>query len=160
MKEELPKATLIFLRRENEIMLAMKKRGFGQGRWNGVGGKVEAGETLEQAAVRECQEEISVTPLQLGQVAVLEFYFPTKKAEQGWNQEVTVYISEKWEGEPTESEEMAPSWFSLNEIPYESMWSDDELWLPKVLDGKTIRAKFHFDDVESIKSYELGEVEF
>ena len=53
--------SLLYLRRDNEILLAMKKRGFGEGRWNGVGGKVEAGESIEQAMICEAQEEISVT---------------------------------------------------------------------------------------------------
>ena len=59
-------STLVFLIKKNngsitDICLAMKKRGFGKGRWNGVGGKVEAGETIEAAAMREAREEIGVT---------------------------------------------------------------------------------------------------
>ena len=45
--------TLVFLRREGEVLLGMKKRGFGEGKWNGFGGKVEAGETIVEAAARE-----------------------------------------------------------------------------------------------------------
>jgi len=48
--------TLLFLIKEDQILLAMKKRGFGMGRFNGVGGKIEPGETIEQAMIRECQE--------------------------------------------------------------------------------------------------------
>ncbi|MCP5842996.1 NUDIX domain-containing protein, partial [Klebsiella pneumoniae] len=65
--------TLLFLRRDDELLLAMKKRGFGAGKWNGVGGKIEAGETIEDALVRECQEEINVTPLNWQAVAELDF---------------------------------------------------------------------------------------
>ena len=49
--------TLVFLRREGEVLLGMKKRGFGEGKWNGFGGKVEAGETIVEAAAREVREE-------------------------------------------------------------------------------------------------------
>ena len=49
--------TLVFLRREGEVLLGMKKRGFGEGKWNGFGGKVEAGETIVEAAAREVKEE-------------------------------------------------------------------------------------------------------
>ncbi|XP_037783471.1 7,8-dihydro-8-oxoguanine triphosphatase-like [Penaeus monodon] len=49
--------TLMFIREGEKILLGYKKRGFGQGRWNGFGGKVEAGETPEQAAIRETKEE-------------------------------------------------------------------------------------------------------
>ena len=43
--------TLLFLRRDGQILLAMKKRGFGEGKWNGVGGKVEPGETARHGGV-------------------------------------------------------------------------------------------------------------
>jgi len=72
----LRQATLLFLVRSGEILLAMKKRGFGEGRWNGVGGKVADGETVEDAAVHEIEEEIGVKPITLHQVATLDFYFP------------------------------------------------------------------------------------
>jgi 8-oxo-dGTP diphosphatase/2-hydroxy-dATP diphosphatase len=39
------------------ILLGMKKRGFGMGKWNGFGGKVEPAETVEDAALRELEEE-------------------------------------------------------------------------------------------------------
>ena len=46
--------TLLFVLEpeKKEVLLGMKKRGFGQGRWNGFGGKVQAGETVEDAAIR------------------------------------------------------------------------------------------------------------
>lgn len=55
--------TLLFLVRDDEILLAMKKRGFGANRYNGVGGKLDPGETVEQTLVRESEEEISVKPI-------------------------------------------------------------------------------------------------
>ncbi|CAN0403706.1 unnamed protein product, partial [Ectocarpus sp. 8 AP-2014] len=45
----------------NEILLGMKKRGFGEGKWNGFGGKVESGESVEEAAKRELMEEAGLT---------------------------------------------------------------------------------------------------
>ena len=44
--------TLVFVLDESRILLGLKKRGFGCGRWNGFGGKVEAGETIAEAAKR------------------------------------------------------------------------------------------------------------
>ena len=66
-----------------KILLAMKKRGLGAGKWNGVGGKPETDETIEQTAIRECQEEIRVVPKNLKLVATLNFYF--SKAKSDWN---------------------------------------------------------------------------
>jgi mutator protein MutT len=135
--------TLLFLRRGEEILLAMKKRGFGAGKWNGVGGKLEPGETLEQAVVRECQEEINVTPVQFHKVA--EHDFQEFHDGQPAHMLVHAYLCEEWEGEPAESEEMAPRWFKLTDIPYADMWEDDPHWLPQVLKGKLLKTTFQLD---------------
>jgi ADP-ribose pyrophosphatase YjhB (NUDIX family) len=144
MADTLRQATLLFLLKDDLILLAMKKRGFGAGRWNGVGGKPDEGETIDQAAIRECREEIGVSPRNIRQVAALEFYFPPHKAS--FNQEVIVYTATEWEGEPAESDEMKPQWYAYGDIPYDDMWSDDKIWLPEVLKGNFVNATFEFDD--------------
>lgn len=137
-------------------MLAMKKRGLGHGRFNGAGGKIEPGETVEQATIRECQEEIEVTPTELRQVARLDFLMDSDTAEP-WKLDGHVFIATKWQGEPVETEEMAPEWFKLADIPYDRMWADDIYWLPQVLDGKLIRASFVFDKAEKLVSRQVSE---
>jgi len=148
--------TLLFLIRDDEILLALKKRGFGAGRWNGVGGKLEPGETIEQALIRECQEEISVTPLSYRPVAELDFYGDS--ATEPWHMYVYAYLCDEWEGEPTESEEMAPQWYKIGDIPYGAMWQDDEYWLPLVLANKTVKATFNFDEHDVLTTYEVEEM--
>jgi 8-oxo-dGTP pyrophosphatase MutT (NUDIX family) len=53
--------TLCLTKEDGMILLGMKKRGFGEGRWNGFGGKVEEGETIVEAAIREMKEESGLT---------------------------------------------------------------------------------------------------
>ena len=131
LQKPLRQATLCFLIREGKILLAMKKRGFAAGKWNGAGGKpIDEDKSLEATAKREMFEETTVTPKKLKKVAVLNFYFETKT---DWNQQVIVFTTHDWNGTPTETEEMAPKWFNINEIPFTEMWEDDILWLPKVL---------------------------
>lgn len=145
-------STLLFLVKKVdgkivEICLAMKKRGFGAGRWNGVGGKVEEGEGIKEATIREAKEEIGIVTSELQKVVEIAFSF---KFKPDYNQLVHIYITENWEGKPIESEEMAPAWYSVDKIPYDIMWPDDIFWLPKVLNGEKIKAEFTFGEKDSI----------
>lgn len=148
--------TLLFLKRDNEILLAMKKRGFGEGRWNGVGGKLEPGESVEAALLREAEEEIGVTPTSYMQVADISFdqYFKGEHTLM----HVNVFIATEWSGEPTESEEMKPQWYPVNALPFEAMWQDDPYWLPLVLEGKKIQASFVMDKSDVIIEHKVQEV--
>lgn len=152
--QKLREATLVFLFKKAkgtiiDICLAMKKRGFGAGLWNGVGGKVgdKQKETIEEAARREAKEEIGVDIASFIKVAELDFYFVNNPA---WDQKVHVFFAEEWSGEPIESDEMNPKWFSVLEIPYQKMWPDDEFWLPEVLKGNLIKAVFKFGENDVI----------
>lgn len=141
----LRQATLCLLVRDGQVLLAMKKRGFGTGKWNGAGGKPLSGETIEAAALRETHEEIDVEARTLERVATLNFYFPHVPVERDWNQQVCVFLVRTWEGEPRESEEMAPRWFDMDKLPLDAMWDDDRYWLPRVLAGERLTADFLYD---------------
>lgn len=148
-KEKLPeplrRRTLCFLVKDEKVLLGRKRKGFGQGNWLGIGGKVEQGETLEEAVIREMLEEVGVKPSGTFRVATLDFYFPYVEEPRKWNQQVCVFIAREWEGEPKESEEIFPQWFDVNKIPVESMWSDAIHWLPKILKGVKLKAEFTFN---------------
>lgn len=152
LTDPLPRTTLSFLIKEKQILLAMKKRGFGVSKWNGVGGKRQNGETIKQTALREMEEEIGVRARGLKQVALFTFYYPFEPQS---NQTVHAFIAKKWVGEPEETEEMKPQWFSFAKIPYTSMWPDDRIWLPEVLKGNLVKASFLFDRNNQITEYEL-----
>lgn len=159
MKETHPdiRRTLLLLRSGDQILLAMKKRGLGQGKWNGVGGKIEKGETLEEALVRECVEEIGVVPTSWHAVGVFDF---VQDADTDpWHMLVYAYVSDAWEGEPSESEEMRPKWFHVEDIPYADMWGDDKFWLPFVLDGKKVTGTFTFDVDDKLLTHDVRVVE-
>ena len=150
-------ATLVLLIKKSkqgrvDICLAMKKRGFGMNRWNGVGGKVKENETIENAAKREAKEEIGVSVKKLDKAAELSFYFPHNP---GWNQLVHVYLTENWDDEPAESEEMSPKWFPLSEIPFKNMWPSDMFWLPEVLKGNLVKAVFEFGENDVVQNKEI-----
>lgn len=149
--------TLGFLLKKNAICLAMKKRGFGEGNWNGFGGKVEDGESIELGTVREIQEEsgVVVSETDLEKVVVNEFFFV-----DGKHLEVHTFFIRTWKGEPMETEEMRPQWFPYTEIPYDAMWADDAYWLPRVLRGEKLSGKVWFkEDGKTIEEMEWNNVD-
>ena len=126
---------------DSGIILGMKKRGFGSGRWNGFGGKVEDGETIEQAALRELDEEASIRDGKLTKAGVVDFSFEN----DGKTLQVHIFKLLNFSDKPIETEEMKPRWFSFDEIPYSQMWSGDEYWLPLLLQGDLFEGAFVFD---------------
>jgi len=155
IKKPLRQATLCFLVDGDKVLLAIKKRGFGKDRYNGVGGKQDKNETIKNTAIRETKEEIDVAPIKLARVGVLDFYFPSVPLKDNWNQRVIVYLVSDWLGKPTESDEMKPRWFNIDKLPFNKMWSDDHLWLSHVLDGKKVKAEFAFDLDQKVTDYTL-----
>ena len=51
---------------------------------------------------------------------------------------------------------MSPFWFSTSYIPYGEMWSDVISWLPQVIDGKKVKARFVFEEGDVIKEQEVS----
>jgi len=146
--------TVCFLIRDNtpaEVLLGLKKRGFGAGKITGIGGKVKAGETLAAATVRELEEETGVktTEQELRYMGRLTFLFPSKPA---WNQIVHIFNVAAWEGDPAESEEMKPEWFRVNQLPFEKMWQDASYWLPHILAKERVWMRIVFkEDNETVR---------
>lgn len=133
-------ANLVFLTREDEVLLIHKKTGLGAGKINGPGGKLEAGETALEAAIREVQEELHITPAALEEMGVLHFDFV-----DGLRLHCTVFRGSGFEGTPTETREARPEWFPIRALPLDRMWADDRHWLPAMLAGHRFQAWFRFD---------------
>lgn len=115
-----------------EVLLGLKKTGFGTGKIVGPGGHMEPGESAAQAAVRELFEEtgLRVALGDLRELGRVTFRFP---ARPEWDLGVTVFGAEWSGGEPVESDEIAPHWYPVDEIPLDRMWDDARLWLPQLL---------------------------
>jgi 8-oxo-dGTP diphosphatase len=150
--------TLCFLLREGragaEVLLGLKQTGFGRGKIVGIGGHVEAGETDEQAVVREVLEETGVVVQveDLADAGSVHFLFP---ARPEWNMQTKLFTARTWRGEPVPSDEILPEWFSVAALPVERMWQDADHWLPVVLEGGRVNVvvTMHTDN-ESVASSE------
>ncbi len=146
--------TLCIIHQHPMVLLGMKKRGFGAGRWNGFGGKVGATETIENAAKRELREEAGIETEYLEKVGIIDFEFKGNPEIL----QVHIFRSNNFSGEPRESEEMKPQWFPVDEIPFKEMWPDDIYWMPLFLNRKKFKGKFLFGESDSILEKELSEV--
>jgi 8-oxo-dGTP diphosphatase len=140
-KKKATEATLLFIIQGDEILLIEKKRGVGEGLYNGPGGKIEGEESPKECAVRETREEIKVRPEEVEKIGELEFIFGEDPFMF-----VHVFTAKEFEGEPEETEEARPEWFEVDDLPYEDMWPDDKYWFPKMLDGEEFEARFYFDE--------------
>lgn len=144
-------ATLCFPVTDGEILLIKKKRGIGEGLYNGPGGKVEGGETPREAARREVREEIRADVSELAKLGELAFEMAGDPFMF-----VHVYRSPGVIGEPAETPEARPEWFDVEEIPYDEMWPDDRYWLPQLLEGHTFEGTFRFGESEhDLQDWEL-----
>lgn len=146
--------TLCLIYREPHILLGMKKRGFGAGRWNGFGGKLKDGESIAEAAKREVREEAGINVLSLEKAGILTFYYKTTNEFF----ETHLFLIKDFLGKVFETEEMKPQWFHKNELPFEQMWPDDQYWMPFFLAGRKFKADFHFFDYDKILTHNIEEV--
>ena len=131
--------TLMFVRRQREVLLIRKKTGLGKGKINGPGGKLKAQETPAECAVRETQEELDIVPINPVPRAELFFHaidFPKLLA--------FVFVADAFEGCPKESAEAMPLWTPMDALPFDQMWADDEFWLPQVLTDQSLKGWFSF----------------
>ena len=136
--------TLCYLLNDrNRVLLIMKKKGFGAGRWNGSGGKVKPGETPEQAAMREVEEETGYKPSNLTNLGYIEFIWPHKPEN---NQVCHIFLTKEFSGEMRESDECLPQWWDLDKLPYEQMWEPDIYWLKDALSGKETKYRVFFSN--------------
>ncbi len=133
-------ATLTFIVDAGRVLLIRKKRGLGAGKINGPGGRLEAGESALECAIREVEEEVCVTPRDPTALGELRFQFT-----DGYSIHVHVFRATGYDGDPRETEEAIPIWFPIDEIPYDEMWADDVLWLPALLTGGRVDGRFIFD---------------
>ena len=139
--EAVDRATLLFVIRDDQVLLIRKKRGLGAGKINGPGGKLDPGETWHAAAIREVEEEICITPAGVRECGELKFQFA-----DGYSIHVRVFAVDDFTGTPSETDEAVPLWFGVDTVPYEEMWADDIIWLPMLFAGQSFSGRFIFDD--------------
>lgn len=137
---------------QNQILLSMKKRGFWEWKYNGAGGKVEWEETILEWARRELEEEtwVKVPKEKFENRWLFHYLF---KNRPDWDQDVTLFVVKDYNWEFFETEEMKPEWFNLENIPYDKMWEDDVIWLPRIINWESVEYDFRFNEDWKIVEY-------
>ena len=145
--------TLCILRKGDDLLMGLKKLRLGAGYYNGFGGKLEAGETLEECIVREVKEESSLDLLEFEKRGIITF-----ETVDHLN-EVHIYEGVSWSGEPIESDEMTPIWLKIEDLPYEKMWESDKVWHPYFFKREFFDGWLIFDKNHQVLDYEVVKID-
>ncbi len=150
--------TVLIVNRDSKILLGLKHpmKKFG-GKWNGFGGGLEDGESLEECAVRETRDETGITPQNLKKLGVVLFSFETGEQDH----EVHFYQADNYEGVlDTSKDFLEYREFSPEELVgiYHNMMPADRYWLPFFISGKMFKGTVQFSKDFTVSHYELNEV--
>lgn len=144
-------ATLCYVFEDGAGLFIEKKRGHGEGRYVGPGGKVETDESITEAVIRETHEETSIVVESVEKFGELEFYFADDPFMR-----VHVFRTESFSGVAEESEEASPVWLETDSLPYDEMWDADRHWLPLLIEETTFTGTFIYDEEgDDLQDYEL-----
>jgi len=136
------------------ILLGRKKIKFGKGKYNGFGGGLKDGESLEECAIRETFEESNITIINPERMGEIKFQFESNEQDHLIN----FFRATEFFGKALETREMKPVWINVSNIPYNQMWADDKYWLPLIISRQKFKGNFLFDVFDKIVNYELNEV--
>jgi 8-oxo-dGTP diphosphatase len=133
--------------------MGLKKTGFGAGLVNCPGGKVEPGETPVQAAARELNEETGMTVAVADLVPAADIVFRFPDVPEWPDLSLYFFTATEFTGEPQETEEIAVAWLPEADIPWDRMWEDTQLWMPKVLAGEFVVMDFDYAGRDKVARY-------
>ena len=122
-------ATLCYVRHEGRTLMIhriKKENDMHQGKWNGLGGKLEPGETPEECARREIREESGLQVAHLTLKGVLTF--PGFANDEDWY--AFVFVADEVSGELIDSPEGVLRWIDDGELLDLELWEGDRIFLP------------------------------
>jgi 8-oxo-dGTP diphosphatase len=113
-----------------------------EGKWNGLGGKFEEGESPEECVIREVKEESGlkiISPKMHGFIT-----FPLFDGKEDWH--VFVFTACEFEGNLIESKEGMLEWISNEKITDLNLWDGDAIFLDWLRNDKFFSAKFVYNN--------------
>lgn len=125
----------------DEVLLGEKLTGLGVGKIVGPGGKQELGESPVETALREVYEEVGLVLDSQALIPLARVTYPFVGRDE-LSQRSHAFVTHEWSGELRASPEIDATWWSLEDLPVNRMWSDAALWLPRALAGEFVEATF------------------
>jgi 8-oxo-dGTP diphosphatase len=146
-------ATLVYVKREGQTLMihrVKKERDIHEGKWNGLGGKLEPGESPEACAIREVREEsgLEIRALRYGGLLV----FTGFKGEDWY---VWVYTADEFDGELIDSSEGRLQWIPDDQIRALPLWPSDLLFLDWLDAGKIFSARFEYSPQDEMLGHQV-----
>lgn len=138
-------ATLCYVMHDNKTLMLYrnkKENDYHQGKWNGLGGKFEQGETPEECAVREIREESGLIVKDPNLKGIITF--PMFDGKDDWY--VFIFTFSGYEGELIDSNEGDLSWIDDDKLTDLNLWEGDSKFIPWLYQDKFFSAKFVYED--------------
>lgn len=133
----------------HQLLMVKNLRGMNKGYHNFPGGKMDYGEDINQALLREVKEETGLTLLGAKFVGRIDVVPADVQKVRANTKDVQVYVfySNRYEGkEKAADNEVELKWFDKDKIPLDLMRDNDKVWVPEVLKGKMVNMRFFRDD--------------
>lgn len=126
------------------LMIHRIKKGndYHEGKWNGLGGKFDAGESPEDCVIREVKEEAGLTitnPKLHGFIS-----FPHFDGKEDWY--VFIFTAEEFSGELIDSHEGKLEWIPNDKLTKLNLWDGDKIFMEWLLQDKFFSAKFVYEN--------------
>ncbi len=138
-------ATLCYVKKDGKTLMlhrVKKENDIHEGKWNGLGGKFEQGETPEQCAIRELYEEAGITVRNPELKGVLTF----PKFAKGEDWYVFVFVVRDFSGDLIVSNEGNLEWIDDPKIFDLNLWEGDEIFLKWMEEGKFFSGLFEYEN--------------
>lgn len=147
-------ATLCYVQKDNKTLMLYrnkKENDYHEGKWNGLGGKFELGESPEDCAIRELKEEAGLIVKNLIMKGFITF--PLFDGKDDWH--VFLFVIDRFEGELIDSPEGELKWIDNDKLSEINLWEGDKIFIPWLFEDKFFSAKFNYEEGK-FKDYEVN----
>ncbi len=150
--------TLCYLERDGAYLMLLrnkKEKDVNAGKWIGVGGHLEEGETPEECVRREIAEETGLCPGEMRYRGIVDFLFLTDRSQ---DERMYLYTSTDFEGEPSECDEGTLRWIPKGDLMDLNLWEGDRIFLRILLeDGGFFKLRLAYEGDRLVSAQKMND---